>query len=161
MSTRFDVAVIGAGVFGAWSAYWLRKSGLRVALLDAFGPGNSRSSSGGETRITRMAYGDDEIYSRWAMESLPEWLALEQRSGQRLFHQTGVLTFSDDKTQWVKKSADVIRRIGGECELISAKELEHRFPQVHFHENESAIFEPKGGTLMARRGLHLLVEQLV
>ena len=49
----YDVAVIGAGVFGAWTAYQLRRAGLRVALLDAYGPGHSRASSGDESRITR------------------------------------------------------------------------------------------------------------
>jgi monomeric sarcosine oxidase len=161
MSTRFDVAVIGAGAFGAWTAHFLHKAGKRVVLIDAYGAANSRSSSGGESRITRMAYGDDEIYSRWAMESLPEWLALEQRSGQKLFHQTGVLTFSDDKTQWVQKSVEVIRRIGGECELISSDKLAQRFPQIRFTPTESAVFEPKSGALMSRRAVHLLVDELI
>src|SRR5437879_1614351 len=50
----YDVAVIGAGVFGAWTAYHLERSGKKVALLDAYGPANSRASSGGESRIIRM-----------------------------------------------------------------------------------------------------------
>lgn len=160
MSSAFDVAVIGAGVFGAWSAYWLRKSGLRVLLLDAYGPAHSRSSSGGETRITRMAYGDDEIYTRWALESLPEWLDLERRSQQKLFHRTGVLTFSDDKTHWVSKSVEVIQRIGGKCEFIPAGELSRRFPQVRFQPGESAVFEPNSGSLFSRRSIQLLVDEL-
>src|SRR5271169_5498844 len=42
------VAVIGAGAFGGWTALYLRRRGARVILLDAWGPGNSRASSGGE-----------------------------------------------------------------------------------------------------------------
>ena len=38
-------------MFGAWTAYKLRQDGASVLLLDAYGPGNSRSSSGGETRV--------------------------------------------------------------------------------------------------------------
>jgi len=161
MSQRYDVAVIGTGVFGAWTAHFLDKAGKRVVLIDAHGPANSRSSSGDESRITRLAYGDDELYSRWALESLPEWLALEQRSYQQLFHQTGVLTFSDDATQWVQKSVEVIRRIGGECELLSVGELSRRFPQIQFKPTESAVFEPNSGALMARRAVQLLVEELI
>ena len=48
-----DVAVIGSGVFGAWTAYSLNKRGKRVLLLDAHGAGNSRASSGGESRVIR------------------------------------------------------------------------------------------------------------
>ena len=50
----FDVAIIGAGVFGSWTAYFLKSAGQRVLLLDAYGPSNDRASSGGETRIIRM-----------------------------------------------------------------------------------------------------------
>ncbi len=160
MNTRFDIAVIGAGVFGSWTAYFLRKAGLRVVMIDAHGPANSRSSSGGETRITRMAYGDGELYSRWAFESLPEWLALEQRCGQKLFHRTGVLTFSEEKTEWVQNSVAVIRSLGAECELIPAAQLSSRFPQICFKASECAVFEPDSGALMARRAVQLLTELL-
>ena len=57
----YDVAVIGAGVFGAWTAWHLAKRGQRVALVEAYGPGHSRASSGGESRIIRMGYGADEL----------------------------------------------------------------------------------------------------
>ena len=69
-TSTYDVAVVGAGVFGAWTAYQLRRSGKRVVLIDAYGPGNSRSSSGDESRIIRMGYGTDEIYVRSALRSL-------------------------------------------------------------------------------------------
>ena len=68
-----DVAVIGAGVFGAWSAYHLQQAGKSVALIDAYGPANSRASSGGESRIIRMGYGPNELYTRWSMRSLDLW----------------------------------------------------------------------------------------
>ena len=65
----YDAVVIGAGVFGSWTAYWLQRTGLNVALVDAYGAANSRASSGGESRIIRMGYGADEIYTRWANHS--------------------------------------------------------------------------------------------
>src|SRR5262245_3999913 len=46
----YDVAVIGAGAFGAWTAHHLRQAGRSVALIDAYGPATSRASSGGHTR---------------------------------------------------------------------------------------------------------------
>ena len=77
--------------FGAWTAYQLQRSGKRVVLIDSYGAGNSRSSSGGESRIIRMGYGADEIYTRSALRSLQLWRELFARIDQRLFHQTGVL----------------------------------------------------------------------
>ncbi|MCS5670852.1 MAG: FAD-dependent oxidoreductase, partial [Vicinamibacterales bacterium] len=75
-STSADVAIIGAGVFGAWIAYLLRQSGRSVILLDTHGAGHTRASSGGESRLIRMGYGDAEFYTRWAMQSLTGWTAL-------------------------------------------------------------------------------------
>lgn len=161
MSEKYDVAVIGAGVFGVWTAYFLHKAGLHVITVDAHGPANSRSSSGGETRITRMAYGGDELYSRWSLESLQDWLALERRCGQKLFYPTGVLTFSDEKTLWVQRSAETIRYARGECELIRHTDLCARYPQIKFAPNEIAVFEPHGGALIARRAVQLLINELV
>jgi glycine/D-amino acid oxidase-like deaminating enzyme len=100
----WDVAVIGAGVFGAWSAYWLRKAGLHVILLDAYGAANSRASSRSESRIIRAAYGEHDFYSRWALRSLPQWKELAVRCGQEIFHETGVLSFSDDSADFVAQS---------------------------------------------------------
>ncbi|MBI2000406.1 MAG: FAD-dependent oxidoreductase, partial [candidate division NC10 bacterium] len=78
----YDVAVIGAGVFGSWTAYHLQKSGKKVVLLDAHGAANSRASSGGESRIIRMGYGPDELYTRWSTRSLSLWQAFFQQIGQ-------------------------------------------------------------------------------
>jgi thioredoxin reductase len=46
----YDVAVIGAGVFGAWTARHLRRAGASALLVDAWGSGHSRACSGGESR---------------------------------------------------------------------------------------------------------------
>ena len=55
MPGKPHIVVIGAGAFGGWTALYLLRSGARVTLVDAWGPGNSRSSSGGETRVIRGA----------------------------------------------------------------------------------------------------------
>ena len=83
-----DVVVIGSGVFGAWTAHYLTLAGARVTLVDAYGAGNSRSSSGDETRILRCGYGRDEIYSRFAHRSRELWRDLDARneSGPPLWH---------------------------------------------------------------------------
>ena len=51
----------------------------------------SRSSSGGESRVTRAAYGGDDLYTLWARQSLAAWRELERDAGRRLFHGGGVL----------------------------------------------------------------------
>ncbi len=76
MSRSSNVAVIGAGVFGAWTALQVRRSGRSVTLVDAFGAGNTRSSSGGASRVLRIGYGSVAIYSEWAQRSFDAWQEL-------------------------------------------------------------------------------------
>ena len=63
MTPSLRVAVVGAGAFGGWTALHLRRAGALVTLLDAWGPGNSRASSGGETRVIRAIYGPTRTVS--------------------------------------------------------------------------------------------------
>ena len=73
MKAKPHIAVIGAGAFGSWTALHLLERGARVTLLDAWGPGNSRASSGGETRIMRATYGLDQRYTATAARALKLW----------------------------------------------------------------------------------------
>src|SRR5580765_6441101 len=93
----FDFAVIGAGCFGAWTAHELLRAGHSVALLDAYGAAHTRASSGGESRIIRMGYGADELYTRWSMQSLRAWQALSARLPLPIFHATGMLWLSGER----------------------------------------------------------------
>src|SRR5437660_2517485 len=88
---KIHVAVIGAGAFGGWTALHLLRSGARVTLVDAWGPGNSRASSGGETRIIRAIYGPNRQYVQMAVRALELWKENEKRWNRQLFHRTGVL----------------------------------------------------------------------
>src|SRR6185369_7033168 len=108
----YDVAVIGAGVFGAWTAYQLQQSKRRVALIDAYGPANSRASSGDESRIIRMGYGADEIYTRSALRSLERWKELARECNQKLFHQTGVLWLAHEDDPYPLSTSETLSRAG-------------------------------------------------
>src|SRR5690348_3913304 len=96
--SAYDIAVIGAGVFGSWIAWHLRRAGASVLLVDAWGPAHSRASSGGESRIIRMGYGADEIYTRMAMRSLEQWKDFFTQTGQSYFYRSGML--------WMAREAD-------------------------------------------------------
>src|SRR5271170_4400858 len=103
----YDVAVIGSGVFGAWTAWHLAKRKQRVLLLEAHGPAHSRASSGGESRIIRMSYGADEIYTRWSLSSLREWKELFASTNQKLFVPTGVLWLAGEADTQLSESRRV------------------------------------------------------
>ena len=155
-----DVAVIGAGVFGAWTAYCLRKSGASVLLLDAYGPANARASSGGESRIIRMGYGADEIYTRWSSRALPLWKALFAEAGRpELFQQTGVLWIAHEKNQYALDTLDALQKHKIPHERLSLLGLCKHYPQITFDQDAWGIFEPESGVLLARRAVQTVVEQ--
>ena len=155
-----DVAVVGAGVFGSWTAWHLQRAGQSVALLDAYGPASSRASSGGETRILRMGYGPEELYTRWAWTSLAQWKALAARTGERLFHETGVLWMAHDEDARSRATLDTLARAGVPHERLDRSQLELRWPQIAFGDVTWGIHEPRGGALMARRSVQALAGEV-
>jgi glycine/D-amino acid oxidase-like deaminating enzyme len=156
-----DVAVIGAGAFGAWTARHLQRTGQRVLLVDAWGPGHARASSGGESRLTRGSYGGDEIYTRMAWDSLAEWRALSARAELPLFHRAGILFFFPRMEEYVAKSIEVHRRLALPTQVLDRPAMARRFPQIAFDGIEIGLFEPEFGALMARRAVQTLVAEFV
>jgi sarcosine oxidase len=144
----YDVAVVGAGVFGVWIAYQLQLAGRRVALVDEYGPGNARCSSGGQTRVIRMGYGDKEIYSRWSMRSLGLWKSvLGQSARPTLFQQAGVLWMARGEDPLTTTTLATLARLGVRHERLMRPALEARWPQIDFGPITWAIHEPESGFL--------------
>ncbi len=155
----YDVAVVGGGVFGAWVALRLAQAGRRVALLDAYGPGNARASSGGQTRVIRMGYGDQEIYTRWSMHSLDLWKSLlAQASRPSLFQPIGVLWMARGEDPLTTKTLATLQRLGVRHERLGRPELERRWPQIDFGPNTWAIYEPQSGFLMGFHAVQAVLQ---
>jgi glycine/D-amino acid oxidase-like deaminating enzyme len=155
------VVVVGAGCFGAWTAHHLAVAGCEVTLVDAHGPAGSRASSGGHTRLIRLGYGAQEIYTRWSLKSLAGWKALAERTASTLFHQTGVLWLAREHDPLTTATLETLARVGAPHEQLSRAKLESRWPQVDFGTIGWAILEPESGVLMAHRAVRALVGSLV
>lgn len=148
---KAHIAVIGAGAFGGWTALYLLRRGAQVTLLDAWGPGNSRASSGGETRVIRGTYGPNQPYTKMAARATQLWKENEQRWNLKLMHQTGVLWMvaaGDD--QFERGSLPALREAGIACQQLSLQELAARWPQINLEGVHWGIYEPEGGYLTAR-----------
>jgi monomeric sarcosine oxidase len=159
--TAYDVAVIGAGVFGAWSALQLRRRGKSVLLLEAYGPGHSRSSSGDESRIIRMGYGKDEIYTRWSQRSLVGWKELFAARNLPLFHETGVLWLAGADESRLNETRATLKRSGVPFQDLDLAALRQKYPQIGLDGIRGAILEPQSGVLMARRAVTATVAEAV
>lgn len=160
----FDFAVVGAGVFGAWTAYLLKRAGAEVLLLDAHGVGNSRASSGGESRMIRMGYGPDQIYTRMAQRSLGLWHKLFDQIGPtvispRLFQPTGILWLARDNDPYCEAMLETLEQCRVRYEKLDRAELVHRYPQLELRSVSWGILEPNSGVLMARRAVQAVVAE--
>jgi sarcosine oxidase len=159
--TPLHVAVVGAGAFGGWTALHLLRRGARVTLIDAWGAGNSRSSSGGETRIIRGVYGSDRLYVDWTARSFALWKEAEQRWGRRLYRRTGVLWMAGEDDSYVRASLPFLKDAGLAIEEISPEAAGKRFPQIDFAGVHTIFFEPEAGYLFARRACQAVAEAVV
>ena len=168
----FDVAVAGAGVFGAWTAYQLRRAGAEVVLIDAYGPGNSRASSGGESRMIRMGYGPDQIYTRMAQRSLGLWQELFDHvsptgMSPRLFQPTGILWLARRNDPYCEATLKTFEQCDVVHERLDRAELLQRYPQLELGSPPTrgdgavmwGILEPNSGVLMARRAVQAVVAE--
>ncbi|GAA4005439.1 FAD-dependent oxidoreductase [Sphingomonas humi] len=152
-----QVTVVGAGVFGSWTAEQLRRRGARVTLVDAYGPAHSRASSGGESRMTRAAYGKDDIYTRMALASLAEWKTLSAAAGLPIFVPHGVLMLFPREEQYFLDTMAAHRRLGLPTQALGPAELARRFPMIDMTGIAVGTYEPGFGALMARRAVQTLV----
>jgi monomeric sarcosine oxidase len=158
-SSTYDVVVVGAGVFGSWTAWHLAKRKLKVLVLDAYGAAHARASSGGETRIIRMSYAADEIYTRWSQRSLAQWKELSAACSQPLFQQTGVLWLEGPDDLRLRESQATIERCGIPHEVMDNAALTKRYPQVNFDGVSRGLLEPGSGVLLAHRAVQSVMEE--
>jgi glycine/D-amino acid oxidase-like deaminating enzyme len=156
---RWDSIVVGAGVFGAWTAWHLHRQGQRVLLVDAHGVAHGRASSGGESRLTRGSYGADEVYTRMAHDSLVQWQWLSERGGLPLLHRLGVIFFFAHREPYVDDTLLVHARLGLPTHVLDRGELTRRWPQARWDDIALGIFEPEFGALIASRAVQTLVRE--
>jgi glycine/D-amino acid oxidase-like deaminating enzyme len=162
MKYQPHIAVIGAGSFGGWTALHLLEGGARVTLIDAWGPGNSRSSSGGETRVMRGTYGPEQPYTDLAARALKLWDKYERRWKCRFLHRCGVLWMASNRDDAFEHgSIKMLRAARIRYRQLSARQMQMRWPQINFEGIEWGIFEPDCGYLDARANCAAVVEAFV
>jgi monomeric sarcosine oxidase len=148
-----DLIVVGAGTMGAWTALHAVRTGRTTLLLDAYGVGHSRATSGDETRIIRSSHGADAFYTRWARDAREAWQRLGDETGERIFVPAGALWFAHRDNGFETASEAALREQGVPVERLSPDELANRWPQFAVEDIAFGVFEPEGGVLMARRGV--------
>ena len=154
-----DVIVVGAGAMGGWTALNLQQQGVRVRLIDAWGPGNSRSTSGDETRGIRSSYGDragDQAaqWGAWAKRAMKKWRDWDATWGRemkiQLFFQTGDLIMRPTNDAFIRNNRAMWDKIGGNYMVLTKDEVMYRYPQYNVEDMEYFLFEPEAGFEIGR-----------
>ena len=160
-----DVAVIGAGAFGGWTAYHLQKMGAKVTLIDTWGPGNSRSTSGEETRGVRSSYGDrphGELWAKWATEAIKRWKAWDEEHHRtmqaKVFYTTGDLIFRKDWEPYMKDTRKNWDKLGIKYEVLQPNDVRSQYPVIDLKEIAVILYEPQAGVVRARRATETVAE---
>ena len=162
LSEGMHVAVIGAGCFGGWSALWLRRRGMRVTLIDAWGGGNSRSSSGDETRVIRSTYGSNETYFDLNVRALELWQEHQKHFEKQVFYNQGVLWLCyKEHTPIVDDSIPFAERHGVPYEYLTQEQLSARYPLIRSSDIHHAYLDRSGGYLKAREATIAVQELFV
>jgi glycine/D-amino acid oxidase-like deaminating enzyme len=159
MSANPHVAVIGAGAFGGWTALYLLRNGAKVTLLDAWGPGNSRASSGGETRVIRGAYGPAQPYTKLAARAMELWRDHQSQWKEKFFHSSGVLWMVEGAGEFELGSLPMLKEADIPFEQLAVKEMARRWPQINLEGISWGIYEPQSGYVLARASAQAVVSR--
>jgi sarcosine oxidase len=151
MSPSPRIAVVGAGAFGGWTALHLQRLGAKVELIDAWGPGNARSSSGGDTRVIRAIYGTDRTYVEMVKRAFELWDEIHISSDEPLYVATGVLWMNRGDDAYVRSSLPILESLGFPVEKLEVSDAARRYPQIDFRGIKSAWLEKRAGALSAHR----------
>lgn len=128
------IVVVGAGAFGGWTAWHCLEKGYRVTLVDAWGGGNSLSSSGDETRVIRSVY-TDSIYAEMAQRSAQIWRENEAQFGQKILHTNGVLTMGGTDDTRIRAAIPIFEKLGIDYEELDKKAAAKRHSVHQFGRN--------------------------
>jgi glycine/D-amino acid oxidase-like deaminating enzyme len=160
-SAKPHIAVIGAGAFGGWTALSLLRRGTDVTLLDAWGPGNSRASSGGETRVIRATYGGNRIYTRMAIRALQLWKENEAKWQRSFYVKTGALWMVTGAGEYETASIPLLDEAKLKYEKITTDEAAKRYPQVKFDGVHWVLIEQEAGYLLARQACEEVLQSFM
>lgn len=155
------VIVVGAGSFGSWCAWNLLSNGADVTLIDAWGAGNSRSSSGGETRVIRSVYGADDQYVKMAARAIELWQIRQKEWQADLMEITGCLWLCGSDDSYVRASQTEMASHGLNLDEISISDARQKWPLIQFDGIEKVIYEPTAGFLRARKACEVIKQQFV
>jgi len=147
--SHFDVVVCGLGAMGSAAVEHLARRGKRVLGIERYRPGHDRGSSHGRTRIIRLGYFEHPSYVPLLRHAYRLWRELEQASGQKLLHITGIAEIGPPDSALVAGTLRCAETHGLRHEVLPAADLMRRFPAFRVPHDFVGVVQQDGGILQA------------
>lgn len=156
------IAVVGAGVFGSWTALLAARTGFETILIDQYGPANKLSSSAGPSRILRRAYGPEEIYTLFAHRARDMWLAfLAEENRSHCFKPTGVLWLANNGDSSIHAAREIFERHKLVHKFLESRAIRELCNGMNVPRETVALFEPECGALLAEESVRAVAESVI
>ena len=149
----FDVIVVGVGAMGSATVAELAARGQRVLGLERSAVPNDLGSSGGVTRIIRLAYNEDPRYVPLVRRAYERWHALEDRVGERLLITTGGIDAGRPGSVLVEGALAACRLHDIPFELLDASALRGRFPGFALPDGMVGVYQADAGFVLSERAI--------
>jgi sarcosine oxidase len=160
---KYDVIVIGCGVWGAATLWALAKRGYRVLGLDQHTPPHKHGSHGGATRLARMSNSTGTQYTRLTSASMDLWRELGSEVGKQIVVKTGTMFAGEVGSLWFDNTLANLADSGFEYEVMTPETAMQRIPGLRIKASESVVWEPSGGIILVEPaiiGLHQVAREL-
>lgn len=162
MSATQSILIIGAGVFGLTVALALRVRGWRVTLLDPGPVPTPTAASTDISKVVRMDYGADELWTGLGRKSLERWHGWNRESGQPLFHNDGFLVLSRAALQpggFEFESFKLLTAQGETLVRLDSRSLAARCPAWAAENYPDGYLNPTGGWAESGRTVAWLAQK--
>ncbi len=140
-----DVAVIGLGGMGTAAAFHCARRGASVVGFEQFGEAHALGSSHGDSRVIREAYFEDPAYVPLLRRAYDLWAEASEASGESLITLCGGLMIGREGDAVVAGSISSARQWDIAHEILDAREIRRRWPQMTPTDDQIALFEHRSG----------------
>jgi monomeric sarcosine oxidase len=151
-----DVLVIGLGAAGSAALSFLARAGVKVVGIDRYAPPHAMGSSHGDTRMLRTAYSEGAAYVPMVKRSIDLWRDLEARTGQSLFHQTGVVYCGPGTSRFLAGA-----RASAQQESVQLVDIEMLDPALAVPAGWQSVLDVAGGYLDAEASVAAFLQDAI
>lgn len=158
MTESYEVIVVGVGGMGSAAAYHLADRGVDVLGLERYDVPHDMGSSHGLTRLIRKPQYEHPAYVPLVRRAYDQWRDLEAETGRDLLYVTGGIDAGPPDSRIVRGSKESCAVHDIDHELLTADEVNDRFPGYDLPPHHEAVYQPEGGYLVPEQCIVAHVE---